>query len=31
VLAFGVQGQPFALTVICDADPPARDALREAS
>ena len=28
VLAFGVQGQPFALTVICDADPPARRAIR---
>ena len=31
VLAFGVQGQPFALTVICDADPPARDAMKAAS
>jgi len=31
VLAFGVQGQPFALTVICDADPPARRAMKAAS
>jgi len=31
VLAFGVQGQPFALTVICDADPPARGAMKAAS
>ena len=31
VLAFGVQGQSFALTVICDADPPARGAMKAAS
>ena len=31
VLAFGVQGQPFALTVICDADPPQRQAMKAAS
>jgi CheY-like chemotaxis protein len=31
VLAFGVQGKPYALTVICDADPPARQAVRAAS